>query len=42
VVVDDDPVLPKTGASPVALLFIAFGLIALGIAVRRRGLKIPV
>jgi CshA-type fibril repeat protein len=42
VVVDDDPVLPKTGASPVALLFIAFGLIALGITVRRRALRILV
>jgi uncharacterized repeat protein (TIGR02059 family) len=40
VIVDDDPVLPKTGASPIALLFIAFSLIALGVVVRRRSLKI--
>jgi LPXTG-motif cell wall-anchored protein len=32
--------LPETGASPVALLFGAFGLIALGVVVRRRSLKV--
>jgi LPXTG-motif cell wall-anchored protein len=40
VIVDEDPVLPETGASPVALLFGAFGLIALGVVVRRRSLKV--
>jgi CshA-type fibril repeat protein len=40
VIVDEDPVLPETGASPVALLFGAFGLIALGVVARRRSLKV--
>ena len=40
VIVDEDPVLPETGASPFALLFVAFGLIALGVVSRRRALKV--
>jgi CshA-type fibril repeat protein len=40
VIVDEDPVLPETGASPIALLFVAFGLIALGVVARRRSLKV--
>jgi LPXTG-motif cell wall-anchored protein len=40
VIVDEDPVLPKTGASPFALLFVAFGLTAFGLIVRRRSLKV--
>jgi LPXTG-motif cell wall-anchored protein len=40
VIVDEDPVLPKTGASPFALLFVAFGLTAFGLVVRRRSLKV--
>jgi CshA-type fibril repeat protein len=40
VIVDEDPVLPETGASPVVSLFVAFGLIALGVVVRRRSLKV--
>ena len=40
VVVDEDPVLPSTGASPFALLFMACSSIALGTALRRRALRI--
>ena len=40
VIVDEDLVLPETGASPFALLFVAFGLIAFGLVVRRRALKV--